>query len=95
MRNQDVAKSTRETQKSLLARRQGSLAELPSRDHRPDAGLAVTGGRSAAACAWLLDFPEVRISTGRLDIPEFGPADADLVSEVLQGGSGFRCRPRW
>ena len=28
----------------------------------------------------------MRISTGRLDIPEFGPADADLVSEVLQGG---------
>jgi hypothetical protein len=34
----------------------------------------------------LPDFPEVRISARRLDIREFGPADARLVSEVLQGG---------
>lgn len=36
--------------------------------------------------AELPDFPEVRISAGRLDIREFGPADVGLVSEVLQGG---------
>lgn len=34
----------------------------------------------------LPDFPGVRISAGRLDIREFGPADVSLVSEVLQGG---------
>jgi RimJ/RimL family protein N-acetyltransferase len=32
------------------------------------------------------DFPEVRISADRLDIREFGLADAGLVSEVLDGG---------
>jgi len=31
-------------------------------------------------------FPPARISAGRLDIREFGPADVSLVSEVLQGG---------
>jgi RimJ/RimL family protein N-acetyltransferase len=36
--------------------------------------------------AQLPDFPEVRISAGRLDIREFGPADVGLVSEVLQDG---------
>jgi RimJ/RimL family protein N-acetyltransferase len=36
--------------------------------------------------ARLPDFPEVRISAGRLEIREFGPADADLVSQVLQEG---------
>jgi len=34
----------------------------------------------------LPDFPQVRISAGRLDIREFGPADVSLVSEVLQAG---------
>jgi RimJ/RimL family protein N-acetyltransferase len=34
----------------------------------------------------LPDFPEVRISAGRLDIREFGPGDTDLVREVLQNG---------
>ena len=34
----------------------------------------------------LPDFPPARISAGRLDIREFGPADVSLVSEVLQGG---------
>ena len=36
--------------------------------------------------AGLPDFPEVRICARRLDVREFGPADAGLVSEVLQGG---------
>jgi len=35
---------------------------------------------------WFPDFPEVTISAGRLDIREFGPADAGRVSEVLQCG---------
>src|SRR5271166_6065668 len=41
------------------------------------------GVRSVAR---LPDFPEVRIRAERLDIREFGPADASLVSEVLEGG---------
>jgi RimJ/RimL family protein N-acetyltransferase len=36
--------------------------------------------------AELPDFPEVRISAERLDVREFGPADASLVWEVLDGG---------
>jgi len=36
--------------------------------------------------AGLADFPEVRICARRLDVREFGPAGAGLVSEVLQGG---------
>jgi hypothetical protein len=43
-------------------------------------------GRRVRAVTQLPDFPEVRISAGRLDIREFGPADVSLVSEVLQGG---------
>ena len=34
----------------------------------------------------LPDFPEVRISTERLDIREFGPADEGLVRAVLRDG---------
>jgi hypothetical protein len=44
--------------------------------------------RAGGSVRWLglPDFPEVRISAGRLDIREFGPADASLVSEVLRAG---------
>jgi RimJ/RimL family protein N-acetyltransferase len=43
-------------------------------------------GRRVRAVTPLPDFPEVRISAGRLDIREFGPADVSLVSEVLRNG---------
>jgi hypothetical protein len=42
--------------------------------------------RRGTPVAQLPDFPQVRISAERLDIREFGPGDADLVREVLQGG---------
>lgn len=38
--------------------------------------------RHSAGC--LPDFPEARISAGRLDIREFSPADAGLAGEVLR-----------
>jgi len=44
----------------------------------------ITGG--CTRLAPLPGFPEVRISTDRLDIREFSPADAGLVREVLQCG---------
>ena len=44
------------------------------------------GYREGIRLAALPGFPEVRISADRLDIREFGPADASLVREVLQCG---------
>src|ERR1051326_5954721 len=53
--------------------------------------LRITGG--CTGLAPLPDFPEVGISTDRLDIREFSPADASLVREVLQCGERLPLPP--